>query len=112
MRASGLLFPSERGTIRFGGSLGKAFARAALGAGISKHVSPRAMRRTFQDITRAADVESIVKRSISGHATEVMEGWYSTVAPDEQRRSLAKVIDLLDVKTRLAKLPSLVPSTR
>jgi hypothetical protein len=31
------------------------------------------MRRTFQDITRAADVSSVVKRSLSAHATEAME---------------------------------------
>ena len=64
------------------------------------------MRRTFQDITRAASVDSVVKRSISGHATEKMEGWYSTVAPDEQRDNLAKVVSLLDHRAALASVPS------
>jgi integrase len=108
MRESGLLFPSVRGTIRFVESLAKPFAKAAAVAGIKKHITPRAMRRTFQDITRAAEVESVVKRSISGHATQEMEGWYSTVAPDEQRASLAKVIDFLDHKAKLAKVPAIV----
>lgn len=60
MRESGLLFPSVRGTIRFTASLQKAFASAARIAGITKQTSARAMRRTFQDITRAADVSSVV----------------------------------------------------
>ena len=95
MRDSGLLFPSVRGTIRFAASFTKPFAAAARRADIKKKVTARAMRRTFQDITRAAEVSSVVKRSISGHATEAMEGWYSTVNPDEQREGLAKVITLL-----------------
>ena len=33
-------------------------------------------------------------RSISGHLTERMQDHYSTVRPDEQRASIAKVIDL------------------
>lgn len=106
MRESGLLFPSVRGTMRFTSSLQKVFVAAAGSAGIKKKVSARAMRRTFQDITRAADVSSIVKRSISGHATEAMEGWYSTVPPDEQRAGLAKVVSLLDHKAMAAKVPS------
>jgi integrase len=106
MRESGLLFPSVRGTIRFTASLQKPFAGAASIAGINKRISAKAMRRTFQDITRAADVSSVVKRSISGHATEAMEGWYSTVAPDEQRAGLVKVVSLREHKAALARVPS------
>lgn len=73
MRESGLLFPSVRGTIRFTASLQKPFAGAARIAGITKQISAKAMRRMFQDITRAADVSSVVKRSISGHTTDAME---------------------------------------
>ncbi len=103
---SGLVFPSDLGTIRLVESLAKPFVKAAAAAGIKKSITPRAMRRTFQDVTRAANVESVVKRSISGHATEEMEGWYSTVAPDEQRVGLAKVIDLMDRRAQVANLPS------
>jgi len=52
------------------------------------------MRRTFNDLARRADVESIVKRSISGHLTERMQDHYSTVDPNEQPQSIARVIDL------------------
>jgi hypothetical protein len=52
------------------------------------------MRRTYQDLCRAANVADIVTRSISGHATEDMQRHYSTVSADEQRAGLAAVIDL------------------
>ena len=66
--------------------------------GLAKHVTPRALRRTFNDLARAAQVQDVVTRSISGHLTEGMQRHYSTVSGDEQRQALAKVIDL----TRLA----------
>jgi hypothetical protein len=49
-------------------------------------------------LARAAEVESVVTRSISGHLTEQMQLHYSTVNPDEQRRSIGKVIDLMQVR--------------
>jgi hypothetical protein len=47
------------------------------------------MRRTFQDLGRAAQVHDFVTMAISGHATSVMHEHYSTVAPDEVRDGLA-----------------------
>jgi hypothetical protein len=38
------------------------------------------MRRTFQDLARAAEVRDIVTRSASGHSTEAMQRHYSTVS--------------------------------
>jgi hypothetical protein len=55
----------------------------------------KGMRRTFNDLARAAKVEAIVTRSISGHLTERMQHHYSTVRPEEQRASIARVIELL-----------------
>jgi ATP phosphoribosyltransferase regulatory subunit HisZ len=60
------------------------------------------MRRTFQDSARAAEVRDVVTRAISGHATETMQQHYSTVAPEEMRQNLAKVISLLGVKEKMA----------
>jgi hypothetical protein len=37
-------------------------------------------------------VEGVVTKSISGHVTDRMRERYSTVAPIEQRASIAKVI--------------------
>jgi hypothetical protein len=41
-------------------------------------------------------VEGLVTKSISGHRTENMAELYSTVAPEEQWSSIAKVIRLFD----------------
>ena len=46
--------------------------------GITKRVSPKAMRRSFQDAMREAQAANVVVRSISGHLTEQMQQRYST----------------------------------
>jgi integrase len=93
---SDLLFPSTLGTLRHGETLQKPFAKVAKACGFKKHISPKAMRRTFQDLCRAAEVEGVVTRSISGHATSAMTEWYSTVHADEQRAAVGKVLSLFD----------------
>ena len=59
------------------------------------------MRRTFNDLCRRAEVRDVVTRSISGHLTEGMQRHYSTVAADEQRASLAKVVSLAGFRAAL-----------
>ena len=54
--------------------------------------------------------ESVVTRSISGHLTEQMQLHYSTVNPDEQRRSIGKVIDVMQVRERRAGGTQSAPS--
>lgn len=66
--------------------------------GLSKHITQRALRRTFNDLARAAQVNDLVTRSISGHLTERMQHHYSTVNGGEQRAALAKGISLFDPK--------------
>ncbi len=75
-------------------ALDKPFAAVSKAMGLAKHVTPRAMRRTFQDLARAAEVSDVVTRAVSGHATEAMQRRYSTVSPDEMRSSLARVVSL------------------
>ena len=48
------------------------------------------------DVARAAHVEAIIAISISGHRTPAMHDHYSTVTPDEQRRSIGNVVRLFD----------------
>jgi integrase len=93
-QASDLLFPAVDGRFRSPSVLKKPFAEVAQELGLTKHVTPRALRRTFNDLARAAQVKDVVTRSISGHLTEGMQRHYSTVSGDEQRQALAKVIDL------------------
>ena len=61
---------------------------------LSKKITPRAMRRTFQDLARAVEVKDVVTRAISGHATEQMQRHYSTVNAAEMEQSIGKVISL------------------
>jgi hypothetical protein len=94
MRESELLFPSETGGYRAGSCLDRPFVEITTKLKLTKKVTPRAMRRTFQDLARAAEVRDIVTRSISGHSTEAMQRHYSTVSNKEQREGLAKVVEL------------------
>ena len=59
------------------------------------------MRRTFQDLARAAEVKDVVTRAISGHATEAMQRHYSTVNADEMRTSIAKVVSIAGFREAL-----------
>jgi integrase len=91
---SDLLFPSEAGGYRAGSVLDRPIRAISRAAGIRKALSARCMRRTFQDLGRAAGVEGIVVRAISGHATAAMQDHYSTVQGEEVRAGLARVIEL------------------
>jgi integrase len=93
-KASELLFPAEDGGFRSVSFLKKAFAAAGHLIGLNKSFTPRGMRRTFNDLMRLAKVEAIVTKSISGHQTDRMREHYSTVTPDEQRRSISNVVNL------------------
>ena len=44
------------------------------------------MRRTFQNLAREANIDSLAKRNICGHATEKMSELYSTMRQQESRR--------------------------
>ena len=91
-RESIYLFPSFRGGMRSPSALDKPFAACSKAIGVE--VTSRAMRRTFNDLCRAAEVHDVVTRSISGHLTEAMQGHYSTAAADEQRAAIGKVVRL------------------
>ncbi|MSP63855.1 MAG: site-specific integrase [Myxococcales bacterium] len=94
MRDSELLFPSDTGCFHSQSFLANPFQRIAKEAGIKKHLTPYCMRRTFQDLGRQAQVHDFVVRAISGHSTVEMQSHYGTVAGDEVRAGLAKVISL------------------
>jgi integrase len=94
-QASDLLFPREDGGFRSENALVKAFASVSKDIGLKKTFTPRGMRRTFNDVARAARVESLVTKSISGHLTDRMKDHYSTVSPVEQRESIGAVLRLV-----------------
>lgn len=94
MQDSNLLFPSVTGGYRSPNVLNKPFEDVMQTLGLKKRLTQRGLRRTFQDLSRAAEVEGIITRSISGHATEEMQEHYSTVHGAEQKAALAKVISI------------------
>jgi integrase len=91
---SELLFPSITGGFRSPTVLNKPFEEVSEAIELGYTFTQKGMRRTFNDLARAAKVEAIVTRSISGHLTERMQHHYSTVRPEEQRASIARVIHL------------------
>ena len=95
-KASELLFPAEDGGFRSEACLKKPFADVGRLIALGKKFSPRGMRRTFQDLARAAEVKDIVTRAISGHATETMQHHYSTVSNTEKRDGISRVLGLIE----------------
>jgi integrase len=75
--------------------LRKPFAHIKALMGLGIRFTPRGLRRTFNDLARMAGVESLITRSISGHATDRMREHYSTVTPVEQRESIGRVLHLV-----------------
>jgi len=90
MERSELLFPSETGGFRSNSALAKPFRTIA-----------KAMRRSFQDAMREAQVANVVVRSISGHLTDQMQQRYSTARGHEQESAIARIIDLTRVQRRV-----------
>src|SRR5579863_1275903 len=94
MRESNLLFPSTTGGFRSSTALGKPFEDVCAYLKLKKRITPKGMRRTFQDLARRANVEGMVQRSICGHLTEEMTELYSSIGQDEVRAAMEKVVSL------------------
>jgi integrase len=105
MRESELLFPATTGGYRAPSCVDKPVRDIAAKAEITKTLTPRFMRRTFQDLGRAANVHDFVVRAISGHATMSMQEHYSSVSGDEVRGGLAKVIALAGISGKGLERP-------
>jgi integrase len=105
MRESHLLFPSETGRFRSPTVLDKPFKDICEHLRLGKKVTPKAMRRTFQDLARRAAVDGLIQRSICGHLTEEMTERYSSVAQVEVEAAVGKVISLAGYRDLLSATP-------
>jgi hypothetical protein len=101
MRASLYLFPSTTGDMRSRSVLDKPFEDVLRKLGWNVRLTPRGMRRTFQDLARQAEVHDVVTRAISGHATERMQRHYSTAQREEMRQAVGRVISLATARASL-----------
>lgn len=95
---SDLLFPSVTGGYRAPTVLNKPFAVVSEEMRLGYPFTQKGMRRTFNDLARAANIDALVTKSISGHKTDRMVELYSTVTGAEQRTSIGKVVGLFDRK--------------
>ncbi len=102
MRDSDLLFPAETGRFRSPTVLDKPFKDVCKHLKLGKNVTAKAMRRTFQDLARLAQVDGLVQRTICGHLTEEMTERYSSVAQGEVQAALGKVVSLAGYRELLA----------
>ena len=94
MRDSDLLFPSDTGGFRAPSALDKPFLAVANELELTKTITPKAMRRTFQDLARNADIEQIVRQKIRGHATDETSELYSTIPQPEIEQAVGKIISI------------------
>ncbi len=92
---SGWVFPSRKGTPLYTGALSSHVAKAAKAAGVSRRVTPHGLRRSFNNLVRQVEADTIVIKSITGHSTEAMREHYSHVSIAEKQTAQGKVLSLL-----------------
>ncbi len=101
-KESELLFPPMRPGEGDGfmarSALAKILPAICKEAKIKKHITPRFMRRTYQDWCRAANVNTKVQKAMSGHATDEMKDWYSTMGEQEGRTALDNMCAIARIK--------------
>jgi site-specific recombinase XerD len=90
-KRSDLLFPSKRAGIMSRSALDKPFASVSDAIGLPFTLTPRGMRRTYQDLGRELGVERNVRKAICGHATDEMSDLYSTVRPEEMALAVGRI---------------------
>lgn len=88
---SELLFPSKRGGLMSRSALDKPFRAISKTIRLPFTLTPRGMRRTYQDVGRAQGIEKNVRKAVCGHATDEMSDLYSTVRPEEMRAAVARI---------------------
>ncbi|WP_394836270.1 site-specific integrase [Pendulispora rubella] len=94
-QASELLFPADDGGCRSEGFLAKVFPKVCRMIGLKKKLTPKGMRRTFNDLSRLVSMDDVIQKSISGWTSPRMRELYSTVHPAEQRESIGRVLRLV-----------------
>ena len=73
---------------------------------LGKRVTPRAMRRSYQDLARAAEMKDLVTRAISGHAGETEEEVADLRQQvDKHRVEMGDMQERLDFAERLLAQP-------
>ena len=93
--ASGLMFPSRKGTPLTSGRISDALREACKAAGITKRFTSHGFRRSLTDLLRKAEVDPVIAAGLTGHETERMRKHYSTVRDDEAVEASERVARLV-----------------
>ncbi|HMI91257.1 MAG TPA: tyrosine-type recombinase/integrase [Polyangiales bacterium] len=93
--ASGLMFPSMKGTPLANSRIWDALQEACQEAGIKRRFTSHGFRRTLTDMLRNARVDPVVAAGLTGHETERMRRHYSTVRSSEAVEAGERVVRLL-----------------
>lgn len=106
MLESELLFPGRDGGFRAPSVLDGPFRTVSEHIGLPYVVTPKSMRRTFNDLCREVGVHDVVKMSICGHeTTEMSNEVYSTARYAEHRDAITRIADVIDLSARRAFPP-------
>lgn len=89
--ATGLVFPSDTGTLRDASSLADPLRLASEGAELDICVTPQVLRRTYNTLLVAAGADRIVLRSLMGHSSEQMSTLYTHVRDELKRAAVVQV---------------------
>ena len=81
----GIVFPSTKGTYRYGTSLAKPLRLVSEYCGFDFAATPQVLRRTWNTLLLEARVDRITIRSMMGHTSEQMTERYAGI-PDRQKR--------------------------
>ena len=90
-----LLFPNESGRFHYPTFVRKALKRVLGAAGISKHLSPHGMRRTFNNLMRRAQVDRAVLHATIGHSSDAMTEHYSHVDAAEKLAAVEQLVRIV-----------------
>jgi hypothetical protein len=90
-KSSDLLFPSKRAGLMSRSALDKPFQSVSLAIRLPFTLTPRGMRRTYQDLARALKVDKDVRKAVCGHETDEMSELYSTVQPPEMAKAVGRI---------------------
>lgn len=86
----GIVFPSTTGGRRYSSSLCKPLGILSEHLGFDLKVSPQVLRRTFNTLMLASQVDRIVLRSIMGHSSEAMTQRYAGIGMEIKHAALAR----------------------
>lgn len=84
----GIVFPSTKGTYRYGSSLKKPLKRVSEHLGFDIAATPQVLRRTWNTLLLKAGVDRITIRSQMGHASETMTAHYAGVRHDQKQQAV------------------------